>query len=74
MPASHDKTYLKRFGANVRRVRTERGMTQERLAELAALNVRNVQRIEAGEFSGLIGTIRRLRSALKCSWEDLLGR
>jgi transcriptional regulator with XRE-family HTH domain len=74
VPVSRDKAYLKRFGANVRRVRAARGITQERLAELADLNVRNVQRIEAGEFSGLIETIKRLRSALKCSWEELLGR
>jgi len=35
------------FGANVRRERMAKGITQERLAELVDLNVRTVQKIEA---------------------------
>ena len=64
---------LRRFGANVRRVRVEAGLTQERLAELANLNTRTVQKIEAGDINILLTTIVRLRSALACSSADLLG-
>ena len=48
-------------------------MTQERLAELAELNLRTVQKIEAGELNILLTTIQRLRAALKCPWDRLLG-
>jgi transcriptional regulator with XRE-family HTH domain len=62
---------LKSFGANVRRHRTARGLSQERLAELVDLNIRNVQRIEAGEINILITTAARLHQALGCRWEEL---
>jgi transcriptional regulator with XRE-family HTH domain len=34
------------FAANVRRLRKERGLTQERLAELADLHMTDIARIE----------------------------
>jgi transcriptional regulator with XRE-family HTH domain len=37
---------LDAFAANVRRLRKERGLTQERLAELAGLHMTDVARIE----------------------------
>lgn len=49
-------------------------MTQERLAELADLNIRNVQKIEAGELNVLITTAIRIQHALGCQWDDLLPR
>lgn len=48
-------------------------MTQERLAELADLNPRTVQKIEAGEIAILVTTLIRLHAALGCSWKNLLG-
>jgi transcriptional regulator with XRE-family HTH domain len=49
-------------------------MTQERLAELVDINIRNVRRIEAGEINLLVTTVARIRRALGCSWEDLMPR
>ena len=63
---------LKRFGANIRRERTARSLTQEKLAEFADLNIRTVQKIEAGELNVLITTAIRLQRALGCAWESLL--
>jgi transcriptional regulator with XRE-family HTH domain len=63
---------LKAFGANVRRERTAQGMTQEKLAELSDLALRNIQRVEAGEINILITTAARIRKALKCPWEKLM--
>lgn len=37
---------LETFAANVRRLRHERGLTQERLAELADLHLTDIARIE----------------------------
>jgi transcriptional regulator with XRE-family HTH domain len=47
-------------------------MTQERLAELADLNIRTVQKVEAGDINILITTLIRIQNALKCSWDKLL--
>lgn len=64
----------KTFGANVRRERDAKGLTQARLAELADLSLRNVQRIEAGEINVLMTTVVRIRRALGCSSDSLLPR
>jgi len=66
--------FIKQFGQSVRRQRSARGFSQEKLAEKVDLNIRNVQRIEAGEINILLTTARRIRSALGCSWDDLLGK
>jgi transcriptional regulator with XRE-family HTH domain len=63
---------LKQFGANVRRERVLRGVTQERLAELADLNLRTIQKIEAGKINILITTVIRIQRALACPWTKLL--
>jgi transcriptional regulator with XRE-family HTH domain len=66
------KPRLQVFGANVRRLRTARGMTQERLAELTDLNIRTVQKIEAGQTNILITTAARIQKALACDWGRLM--
>jgi transcriptional regulator with XRE-family HTH domain len=65
---------LARLGANVRRERTNKGFTQEQLAEKIEISLRNVQRIEAGEINPLTTTLVRLRQALGCSADKLLPR
>lgn len=47
-------------------------MTQERLAELAEINPRTVQKIEAGKLDILVTTASRLQAALKCDWNELM--
>ena len=70
--AKREDAQLKVFGANVRRERVSRGMTQEHLAELIDLNIRNLQKIEAGETNVLITTAVRIRRALNCSADKLI--
>lgn len=65
--------FIRTLGANLRRERTARGLTQEGLAELADLNPRTVQKIEAGDITILVTTLQRLRAALGCEWKRLLG-
>jgi len=73
MPISFSVSFqLKRFGANVRRERTGIGMTQEKLAELADLNIRTIQKIEAGDINICATTLFRLHRALSCEWGKLL--
>jgi transcriptional regulator with XRE-family HTH domain len=70
---SKQAAQIKAFGRNVRRERMARKITQEKLAELVDLNIRTVQKIEAGHVNILLTTVQRLHHALKCSWDDLLG-
>lgn len=62
------------FGANLRRERMARRVTQEKLAEMADLNIRTLQKIEAGQTNILITTAARLRDSLGCTWDALMGR
>jgi transcriptional regulator with XRE-family HTH domain len=62
---------LAKFGANVRRERVARGLTQAKLAEKADLNIRTLQSIEAGEMNLLVTTAMRLRRALRCDAQAL---
>jgi len=62
---------IKVYGANVRRERLRKGLTQEELAERANIATRNLQKIEAGEINLLLTTAFRLQLALKCPWKRL---
>jgi DNA-binding XRE family transcriptional regulator len=63
---------LETFGRNVRKQRAAVDMTQERLAELSELNVRTVQKIEAGQVNILITTAARIAAALDCRIDRLI--
>ena len=60
-----------RFGKNIASLRVRRNLTQEELAEKAGLSTRYVQSIEAGDYFPSLPTLVRLRSALRCDWEDM---
>jgi transcriptional regulator with XRE-family HTH domain len=72
VPDERARIDLKRIGANIRRERVKARLTQERLAERADLNIRTLQKIEAGELNILVTTLMRIRRALRCSGEHLL--
>ena len=63
---------LKRFGANVRRERMALGITQENLAERVDLNIRTIQKIEAGRINVLVTTTMKIQKALGCAWIKLM--
>jgi transcriptional regulator with XRE-family HTH domain len=67
-----DDAWLKRVGANIKRSRESLNLTQARLAELTSLAPRTIQKIEAGEITILITTLRRIQLALRCSYGALL--
>ncbi len=49
-----------------------RGITQERLAEMAELNLRTIQKIEAGDINIMLTTVVRIQNALACPCTKLL--
>lgn len=62
---------LTTFAANLRRIRKERGMSQERLAHAADLNMTHVAKIERTEREPGVRTISKLAVALGVSAADL---
>ena len=58
----------------MRRLRSAARLTQAKLAEKVDLELRTIQKFEAGEINLPMTTLYRLRRALGCSWEALLGK
>lgn len=65
-----DKDFLKRFGENVRRLREQKGLSQEELYFRANLSKNQVGNIERGEVNTTISTANALAQALNLEvWE-----
>jgi transcriptional regulator with XRE-family HTH domain len=62
---------LKVFGANVRRERNARAISQNELALRAGLNERTIAKIEAGELAIRAETRDRIQHAIGCSLANL---
>jgi transcriptional regulator with XRE-family HTH domain len=67
-----EQNRLRVFGANVRRVRCAKGLTQEQLAELSSISTRNLQKVEAGQINILVTTAIRIQLGLGCPWKRLM--
>jgi transcriptional regulator with XRE-family HTH domain len=46
-------------------------LTQEKLAEKIGVSARYLQSVEAGEYFPSLTTLARLKSGLRCGWEEL---
>jgi transcriptional regulator with XRE-family HTH domain len=60
------------MAANVRRIRAERGFSQEDLADRAGISVRYLGSVERGSTAATIVVLGRLARALKVKPADLL--
>lgn len=67
-----DWARIKKFGANVRRERVRKCLTQDELAERADIATRNLQKIEAGQINILQTTSFRIQLGLRCPWKRLM--
>lgn len=66
-------TYYDRIGGNVRRIRMEKGLTQERLAEKTELSLTVIQKVETGQGGVRFETLIRIAVALGVSLDILAG-
>lgn len=66
------RAVLRRFGRRVKALRRELGLTQERAAELAGLDARHLQAIEAGESNVTMATLHGLAKILGVSLAGLM--
>ena len=61
--------------SNLYTIRTDKGITQAKLAELSGINARQIRKIETGEIKTrniTIGTITALANALGVGIEELI--
>lgn len=65
------ETYYYRIGSNVRRLRQEKHMTQEKLAEAAGLSLKMIQKLEVGQRGFRMETIIRIAITLDVSLDVL---
>jgi transcriptional regulator with XRE-family HTH domain len=74
MAQSTDRSnILKSFGANLRRLRAQAGLTQAKMAELASVELRTEQKWERGEINPPLTTLARIQEVFGCRWEVLVG-
>lgn len=63
---------LKAFSRNLRRFRKERGLSQERLAEMADMARETISQLERSKENISLYAIDRLAVALRCQPHELL--
>jgi transcriptional regulator with XRE-family HTH domain len=71
MPYYRDKILLKKFGENLRELRTSKKFTQEELAFEADLDITQVGRIERGTVNTSLCVMQRIAKALNVSISKL---
>lgn len=68
---SEDREKLKKLGTRIRKIRVEKSISQEELAELANVHRTYVGMIERGEKNLTVLSIQKISSALGISISDL---
>jgi transcriptional regulator with XRE-family HTH domain len=63
----------KAVGRRIKVVRGKRGLTQDQLAELAGLNRVHLYRIETGQLSMTLRTLKLIADALNVKMRSLIG-
>lgn len=65
------KAARKLFGARIKEIRKERGMTQEDVAKIVNIEPTSYSRFERGERSATLDTIEKIAGALSVGLKDL---
>lgn len=68
---SDEKEQLEAFGKNLRRIRKEKDLSMEALANLAEIELSQIYRIETGKINPKLITILRIAKALEISSREL---
>jgi transcriptional regulator with XRE-family HTH domain len=61
----------RKVAGNIKKIRTQKGYTQERLAELSGFHYKYYQKIESGMVNLTIDSLERLAKTLKISVSKL---
>jgi transcriptional regulator with XRE-family HTH domain len=67
-----DEKILRALGETIRRLRLERGVSQERLAELAGIHENHLRRVELGQANPTYLVLLQISDALEIPLLELL--
>ena len=67
-----NKELLQKFGQRLRKLREEKGLSQEQLAYTAEISTNQIGRIERGEINATLSTLNVIAVALKVSLAELV--
>ena len=71
--SAKDKQYLAKLGDNIRKIRNQRGYSQEEFAEIAGFSRSYYTEIETGKRNISILNLIKIAEALKADWSEILG-
>ena len=71
--SSKDKLYLVKLGKNIRKIRNQRGYSQEEFAEIAGFSRSYYTEIETGKRNISVLNLVKIAEALKVDWSEIMG-
>jgi len=74
MLQSGESDELKRFGENLRRIRNEKNITMQQLANQAEIELSQIYRIESGKINPKLTTLLKIAKGLNVPAADLFPR
>ena len=66
-----DEKYIKKFGKNLRNLRKQKNITQEKLAFSIGIEISQISRIERGIVNTSISTAKAISTALNIEMKEL---
>ncbi len=73
MNSTRNEKVLKRFGKHLEQLRTEKGLSLRKLADLADVDFSQIHRIEKGQSNPSLTMLLTLTEALEITVEELMG-
>ena len=61
------------IGYNLKKIRKDKGLTQDKLSEITKISIASIQRYESGKRQPNIQTVNKFAQALNVSLDDLIG-
>jgi transcriptional regulator with XRE-family HTH domain len=61
------------LGENIKKLRKDKGLTQDKLSEITKISIASIQRYESGKRQPNIQTVNKFAQALNVSLDDLVG-
>ena len=71
MTKIRDKEFLLKFGANIRKLRLQKGLSQYELSDMANVNRSQIIKIESGTINTTLSTIKSISEALELDIKEL---
>jgi transcriptional regulator with XRE-family HTH domain len=69
---SNEVEEIKNFGLNIRKLRKERKLSMQKLANIAEIEISQIYRIETGKINPKLTTILSIARALEVSSKELM--